>query len=226
MSDVTADERFRGWVKALSEFWDLHSGALMRLRAGDLDISGVRGFVEVLTSIEISDHDCIPRRLVSLLWFVPTYMLWQVERVEERGGDLVQLRVLAQETHRELERVLGSPCGGDSRPPGQSASSMRGFDQWIGELDMLWRDPNVGLCRVKDGIFRSAQTTRIVSLLAAIDGESVVCFPRRFVTLVWDMPGYLERNVERVIEGGGSAERLRRDAVRIRNELERLLGAP
>lgn len=60
--------------------------------------------------LEISiDEDTISRRLVSLLWYIPLFMYWQLERVEESGGDQVAYKRAITIATNEIERILGTP---------------------------------------------------------------------------------------------------------------------
>lgn len=51
----------------------------------------------------------IPRRAVSLLWFIPVFMEWQTERVRACGGDTRAYARAVSEATNEIERLLGVP---------------------------------------------------------------------------------------------------------------------
>ncbi|HEX5937355.1 MAG TPA: hypothetical protein VFZ75_06670 [Actinomycetota bacterium] len=154
-------------------------------------------------------------------------MSWQTDRVVERGGDVALLRQLGQQVQAHLERILGVACRNEetieTRHHRGSASR---FDRWTDELLTLWRDEFNGLCGVADGRFDPKQTGRVIALMESVTVERDECIPTDFLALAWDLPAYLERHIESVIEAGGSADLVRRDAIRIRNELNRLLGGP
>ena len=65
--------------------------------------------IEVLRSIDISYDVDLPKRFVSLIWFIPTSMEWQLERVIKHGGSADGLRVKIQQVRNEVERILGLP---------------------------------------------------------------------------------------------------------------------
>ena len=50
-----------------------------------------------------------PRRLVSLLWYMPLFLTWQTERLRELGGDLGAYVHAVSSITNEIERILGTP---------------------------------------------------------------------------------------------------------------------
>lgn len=96
-------------IKALEAEFDLDHGFLGQLRQGNFDPSGLQRLITLLESIDLGDELAIDRRLVSLLWMLPTFMEWQVERVAENGGDIVQLRHGVDRVQGILQLVLGMP---------------------------------------------------------------------------------------------------------------------
>ena len=105
-----SDLEFQGLIQALENVWQSPQGALFLLRQGRHDKDRIDEVVRLLRSIELSEKDTsLPRRLVSLLWYMPTFMEWQVERVIEEGGDADTMRTQTVEIRNELERILGVP---------------------------------------------------------------------------------------------------------------------
>ncbi|HET9671385.1 MAG TPA: hypothetical protein VFQ40_00880 [Actinomycetota bacterium] len=96
------------WTEVLSSAWALPDGALYRLRQGELDVARIDELIRFLRTIAIPHEATIPKRLVSLLWMLPDFMEWQVDRVIERGGSGA-LRTRAQLVRNEVERILGMP---------------------------------------------------------------------------------------------------------------------
>ena len=96
-------------IKALEAEFDLDHGFLGQLRQGNFDPSGLQRLITLLESIDLGDELAIDRRLVSLLWMLPTFMEWQVERVAENGGDIVQLWHGIDKARRILYSLLGMP---------------------------------------------------------------------------------------------------------------------
>lgn len=97
------------WIQAIEPFWDLPAGSLYRLRQGELDEVGIDAMIEVLRSIDVPDDADLPKRFVSLIWFIPTSMEWQLERVIEHGGSADSLRTKVEQVRTEVERILGMP---------------------------------------------------------------------------------------------------------------------
>ena len=106
---MTERSQFDRWIRDIEPSWELPAGSLYRLRQGDLDAAGLDAMIEVLRSIDVPDDADLPKRFVSLIWFIPTSMEWQLERVIENGGSADALRVKIQEVRNEVDRILGLP---------------------------------------------------------------------------------------------------------------------
>ena len=65
-------------------------------------------FLALLQAISFGEEELIPRRVVSLLWYIPLFMEWQKERVEGAIG-LKDYRNKKTLIENELERILGVP---------------------------------------------------------------------------------------------------------------------
>lgn len=96
-------------IPKVESLWDLPDGGLYRLREGEYMPGLGQEIADVLSSIEVDEQGVLPRRLVSLTWIIPTFMEWQIERVEERAGDVAALRRDITLVGNELNRVLGFP---------------------------------------------------------------------------------------------------------------------
>jgi hypothetical protein len=62
----------------------------------------------LLKSISFAEDELIPRRVVSLLWYIPPNMEWQRMRVMDTINSEDYSQKINQ-VHRELERLLGYP---------------------------------------------------------------------------------------------------------------------
>ncbi len=93
----------------MEHFWELPNGFFYRLRQGDYDPTVAAVVESVLRSIDINDQSDLPRRLVSLIWTIPTFMEWQIDRVRENHGDIGALRRDITRLTNTLNDVLGSP---------------------------------------------------------------------------------------------------------------------
>jgi hypothetical protein len=95
-------------IPMLEELWDF-DGFFGRLRQGIYDRDGA-GIVErLLEAIVVDDETQLPRRFVSMTWWLPMFIEWQSERVAESGGDVAQLKRDAVRLRNALDRVLGVP---------------------------------------------------------------------------------------------------------------------
>jgi hypothetical protein len=96
-------------IKLLESEWEQPDGFLGRLREGKFDTAGFERFEKLLRSIDRHQDGVINRRLVSLLWYAPTFMSWQRERVAEQGSSIEELEIAITKTHNLLEEILGVP---------------------------------------------------------------------------------------------------------------------
>jgi hypothetical protein len=72
-------------IKLLEGEREQPDGFLGRLREGSFDPAGFERLERLFKSIDRHQDGVINRRLVSLLWYAPTFMAWQRERVAEQG---------------------------------------------------------------------------------------------------------------------------------------------
>jgi hypothetical protein len=92
----------------VEEFWDL-DGYFFKLRQGEYETGGAQRLQSLLKSIDIRDDSDLPRRLVSLTWMIPSFMEWQIERVEEQRGDTEALKRDIEGLRNTLNEFLGVP---------------------------------------------------------------------------------------------------------------------
>ena len=100
---------YRDAIAELESFWEPDDGVFWRLRHGQFVEADVMAFVQYLDGLEVPEDAILPRRLVSLLWYVPLVMQWQADRVLEAGGDRVAHSRTITAVTNELERLLGVP---------------------------------------------------------------------------------------------------------------------
>ena len=95
-----------GLVAALEAAYDLDEGFLGLLRGGHFDSLARDHFLQLLRSIDL-ETETLDRRLVGLLWYVPLFMQWQLERLDDE--EQVALRAAVDQVTNQLERILGVP---------------------------------------------------------------------------------------------------------------------
>lgn len=95
-------------LDALEAAWEIDTGFLGQLRDGIFNEDLYKAFLTALQRITIAEDAHVPKRLVTLLWFIPPFMEWQSERVAQTitAGEYELKRVAVQ---NELERILGIP---------------------------------------------------------------------------------------------------------------------
>lgn len=97
-------------IDELEAAWAEPAGVLYQLRQGALNADGMADLVALLGTIEVgADASSLPRRFVSLLWYVPLFVCWQKERVQQNGGNADAVARFAGEITNDVERVLGVP---------------------------------------------------------------------------------------------------------------------
>ena len=96
-------------IAQLEQEWEQPGGFLGNLRMGIFDPAGFERLAKILESVEIGDTGTIDRRFVSLTWYIPIFMGWQRERLQEKGGDVRELEIATNRILGELERILGVP---------------------------------------------------------------------------------------------------------------------
>ena len=84
-------------------------GFLRSLREGLFDTEEAEAFAAALNSIEPGKGPVLDRRLVELLWFLPTFLSWQVERVQTRTGNQRLLEDFINRVTTSLQSILGMP---------------------------------------------------------------------------------------------------------------------
>jgi hypothetical protein len=93
----------------LDQEWD-DGGFLQQLRVGRFDEEGYQRFLGRLEQIDFAEEvSTLPRRIVELLWFVPLFMSWQEERLEEAGNDMKLYNAAFHKILDQIYRILGLP---------------------------------------------------------------------------------------------------------------------
>ncbi len=99
---------FSGIIERLDSEWNTN-GFFGLVRNGHYDTRKAQEILEMLRTINIGEDELLPKRLVALLWYLPSFLEWQSERVAERGGDRASYKRFTTEVHNTLEKMLGTP---------------------------------------------------------------------------------------------------------------------
>ena len=97
------------FIKSIESEWEPEEGFFWKVREGNFeDAEGRRALSKVAAVPTLTDQT-IPVRLVSVLWYVPLFLEWQVDRVRKNGGNVAEYQALIDRFTTEIERILGLP---------------------------------------------------------------------------------------------------------------------
>jgi hypothetical protein len=96
-------------IEVLGSEWAPENGFFWRVRQGHFLTSDFERALNKVRAIEIPEGGDVPRRVISLVWYIPLFMQWQVERVQENGGDVEAYANAITAMTNEVERMLGVP---------------------------------------------------------------------------------------------------------------------
>jgi hypothetical protein len=96
-------------IKSIEIEWEFENGFLWKVRQGQFDPVDFERTRKKLQSLMIDETENLPRRLVSILWYMPLFLSWQTKRVREAGGDIESYARAVSSITNEVERILGTP---------------------------------------------------------------------------------------------------------------------
>jgi hypothetical protein len=94
-------------IAALETEWSPDGGFFWHLRQGQFRLDDFQRVLALVSTIAVEQD--LPRRLVSLLWYVPQFMHWQEPRVRQQGGDAIAYAKAIAAMNNEIQRLLGVP---------------------------------------------------------------------------------------------------------------------
>ena len=97
------------FIKSIESEWEAEEGFFWKVRQGNFEIAEGRRALSKVAAVPTLTDQAIPARLVSVLWFVPLFLEWQVDRVRENGGNVAEYKVLIDRFFAGIERILGVP---------------------------------------------------------------------------------------------------------------------
>jgi hypothetical protein len=95
-------------IEAIEKQWDT-DGTLGKIRTGEFNNEAGKILINLLEQINIDDESEIPKRLLTLLWYMPSFLVWQRERVDEKSNNLSEYDHFVTDVHNVLENALGVP---------------------------------------------------------------------------------------------------------------------
>lgn len=99
---------YHEFIDRMEVEWD-EGGFFEQIRNGNYDDSRANYIIDLICALETNGQDFLPRRLVALIWYIPIFLEWQVERVVEQGGDNIAFDNFRTKTLNILQNVLGIP---------------------------------------------------------------------------------------------------------------------
>jgi hypothetical protein len=96
-------------IQVLESEWAPETGFFWRVRQGVFDPNEFQRALATLRTFSFTDDAPLPGRVVSLIWFIPIFMVWQVDRVRDAGGDLPAYTEAVTLMTNEVQRLLGVP---------------------------------------------------------------------------------------------------------------------
>jgi hypothetical protein len=96
-------------IDAMESEWTPDGGFFWKIRQGHFAPDDFERALNKVSGISIAEDADLPRRVVSLLWYIPLFMQWQVERVRENHGDVAAYTKAITAMTNEIERLLGVP---------------------------------------------------------------------------------------------------------------------
>jgi hypothetical protein len=97
------------FIASIETEWEPEAGFFWKIRQGDFHNEDFEGAYAKVAAVPHSADKVISARLVSVLWYIPLLMQWQVERVREAGGDTSAYSLAISRMTAEVERILGIP---------------------------------------------------------------------------------------------------------------------
>jgi len=97
------------FIKAVESEWEPEEGFFWKIRQGNFEKAEAHRALSKLTAVPRLTDQLIPARLVSVLWYVPLFIEWQVDRVRANRGDIAEYTTAIAKFTAEIERILGVP---------------------------------------------------------------------------------------------------------------------
>lgn len=95
-------------IDKIDQEYDRTTGFLGLLRQGTFDSQSSERLLDLLSSLELGNGP-VDRRLVQLLWYMPIFLQWQIERFDASGRDAAPVRTVMNKVVSRLEVVIGVP---------------------------------------------------------------------------------------------------------------------
>jgi hypothetical protein len=95
-------------IEAIENQWDT-DGVLGKIRTGEFNSEAGKELINLLEQINIDDDSLVHKRLLTILWYLPTFLIWQRERIDEKSKNVSEYDHFVTGVHNTLENVLCVP---------------------------------------------------------------------------------------------------------------------
>ena len=104
-------------IRELEFEWDYvkREGFFSKVRGGEIDMAGFERVKNLLNQIPSSDsqieigNETINRRIVELVWFIPTFLNWQQRGWVQDGKNTDELEEIIGYFESRITTILGLP---------------------------------------------------------------------------------------------------------------------
>lgn len=96
--------------KILDAEYAVETGSLWLIRQGQFDKGIADRLLQALDKISFGEATCLPKNIVSMLWFIPVMLYWNQSRVLERSEtNLNDYELFYGKVVDRLLEILGTP---------------------------------------------------------------------------------------------------------------------
>ena len=96
-------------IRLIENEYDLETGAIGKLRGLEYDKEGFERLIAILKEIEIDDDLKIDKRFVSLVWYIPIFMIWQARAIENDSSAANEINNDSEKIAHILFELIGYP---------------------------------------------------------------------------------------------------------------------
>ncbi len=96
-------------ITRLQHHWDFDAGFFGLLRRGEFDQAKLDNLIRDLQLTSMDSLSEMDRQIVSLIWIVPLFMVWQKERVSEKSSDAANYEKAMNQVLEAVAKILGYP---------------------------------------------------------------------------------------------------------------------
>lgn len=84
-------------------------GLFGRIREGIFNSDLANLFLTTIKELDFENDELLPKRLISMLWYLPIFLEWQRERVRVNSDNIEEYEAFVTNIQNALEDILGIP---------------------------------------------------------------------------------------------------------------------